>query len=457
MKIPALILAFALNFPTFANAGSGVVVIDAANGDTDIDIQAALDANPEGTTFLLKGVFHLSNPIFLEKSNITIMGDYVDDNGDERPDESDTWNTILTGDSILGFALMNRDFTPSEISNVTIKSINFELVYAVFVFPDLNYAGCPGEIPVSADHLSIENNFFETSTVRIENRTNNVSIDNNLFIPVGRPRDGHAVWLKGYAVDFDCANPVIVSDGQGNSITNNRVANGNIFTLAHQTDLKVIGNTLTGVHDFFDYKIWTWDMDNFLVAGNYIQGDSSSNGVLLNTQVNNPYFPKGKNRKVAIRNNDFVDTLVGIWANGGLQKSTIKHNVMIQSGDFSPAGIAGILIADINPVTQPQVGASSKVLIANNHIADFGETGIGLNGETTGVKIVNNSFSNVFASADIVLAGEDLLFGTGTAMCPAHGNTVIATDFDTRVANFFSDVCGDKPNRLLGTLSSGNH
>jgi len=459
MKNRALISAVAFLFPAFAAAGPGVILIDAINGNTDVEIQVALDANPEGTTFVLKGIFNFSNPVFLEKSNITIMGDYVDNNGNGKPDETDTWNTVIAGGSPFGFMLSNRDWTPSEISNVEIKNINFELRYAVSVFPDLEYSGCPTEIPVSADHLSIENNFFETSTVLILNRTNNVSIDNNLFIPVGRPRDGHAIWLKGYAVDFDCANPVIVSEGHGNSITNNTVTNGNILTLAHQTDLKVVGNTLTGSLDFFDFKIWTWDMDTFLVSNNFIQGDSFTNGVLLNSRVNDPNFPDGENRKVTIRNNDFVDMLYGIWANGGLHDAKIKHNDMFQSGDFGPVGGSGLVMTDNSLPGHwgPQLGISSKVLIANNHFSDFSETGIGLNGETTGVRIVNNSFSNPDAITDVFFAPFDIYFGTGPTMCPAHGNTVIATDFETRVLDLYSDVCGAQPNRLLGTLSSKNH
>jgi hypothetical protein len=67
---------------------------------------------------------------------------------------SRTFHTVLTGESDFGFMLFNRDLTSSEISYVTIENINFELVYAVFVFPVLEYAACPGEIPVSADPSS---------------------------------------------------------------------------------------------------------------------------------------------------------------------------------------------------------------------------------------------------------------------------------------------------------------
>ena len=118
MKNRALISAVAFLFPAFAAAGPGVILIDAINGNTDVEIQVALDANPEGTTFVLKGIFNFSNPVFLEKSNITIMGDYVDNNGNGKPDETDTWNTVIAGGSPFGFMLSNRDWTPSEISSM---------------------------------------------------------------------------------------------------------------------------------------------------------------------------------------------------------------------------------------------------------------------------------------------------------------------------------------------------
>ncbi len=40
-------------------------------------------------------------------------------------------------------------------------------------------------------------------------------------------------------------------------------------------------------------------------------------------------------------------------------------------------------------------------------------------------------------------------------MCPASGNTIIATSFSTEVVDLSAPVCpGDAPNRLLGTLAA---
>ena len=52
-----------------------VVILNALDGNTEAEVQQALNLHPSGTTFLLTGAFNFSSPVFIEKSNITIMGD----------------------------------------------------------------------------------------------------------------------------------------------------------------------------------------------------------------------------------------------------------------------------------------------------------------------------------------------------------------------------------------------
>jgi hypothetical protein len=186
-----------------------------------------------------------------------------------------------------------------------------------------------------------------------------------------------------------------------------------------------------------------------------MQGGSTDSGILFWTRNNSPGGPATTSESVAILNNEFVDLVTGIYVAGGTEKTTIKDNSFIQSGALGQVAQLSIILTDVfqfshgGIVTHP----SSNISIKQNHMAGNAVTGVLINGDTSGIKLKNNSYNSPHAMfGDVVLADEDVLFGWGDILCPAHTNKVIADeDFPAVVLNGYSSRCeGSSPNKVKG-------
>jgi len=165
--------------------------------------------------------------------------------------------------------------------------------------------------------------------------------------------------------------------------------------------------------------------------------------------VPNPLWPVDFTDHLDIRDNTVINVQIPVLILGGLEQSSIRNNVIVGPGLF---GIALLDNADGLWGPGQQNHPSSNFAVANNQIDDQLVAGVLLNGDTSGVSVVNNTFGGpVPVMADVVLAGGDILFGYPT--CPAHDNTVIATNFSATVVDQYVVGCDGGPNEHLGLLN----
>jgi hypothetical protein len=220
--------------PALANKAEPVI-IDAADGGTEVEVQAALDANPENTSFLLLGNFAFSAAVHIEKSGTRIIGDWVDTNGDGKPDPGDDWNTVINAiPNMYGFSeafiLMPTDELGSEgydvedveVSGLHISGFNWTL--SQHFFASWDQPGCRTEaLPYRLSGMRAANNWIEGGGMYINRRVEEATIDNNLFtLFEGNEMFRHAVEMRGLEWS-ECGMPFSLDDpGQeGLTITNN--------------------------------------------------------------------------------------------------------------------------------------------------------------------------------------------------------------------------------------------
>lgn len=447
----------ALSLLMSSGAIADVVIINASNGNTEAEVQQAVDLHPPGTTFLLTGTFNFSFPVFIEKSNITILGDMIDD-GNGSPGPEDTWNTVIEGQlAAFEFSPKGGAVWPYEVNDVTISGINFKLSFATgngFATP------APGNCELATEQyrlsgVKFENNWVQGGGLFFLQNTNELSIDNNHFSSL-QDIFVNPVTLLGWTTFFDCQY-VTQHD---HSITNNTFdSRSNIYS-GIGSGLTIVGNRMIGLPAGSGDRITLFQHQDVVVSDNYFEGDSTNTGILIFSNNLSP-FPGDFSKRVIIKDNILLDMGAGITVFGGLEDSKILRNQIIQSGAFSPVGETGINIFDnASPWWPSFTNHSRNFDITNNHIADALVWGIGLNGDTSGVRMVNNSFDNPSPIwGDIALWFFDAIFGTGPAMCAAHGNKVITTNFSTEVLDGYQLVppvgeCAKlPPNKTVGTLN----
>lgn len=450
-KVAVFLAPYLLSAMAFA----GVVIIDANDGNSEVEVQQSLNANPSGTTFLLKGAFNFSAPVFVEKSDITILGDMVDD-GNGKPGPEDTWNTVISGPFFVAFefAPFNWGPGPYDVSNVTIAGINFKLPIAA---GNAGISSSPGNCEVAINQyrlnrIQFENNFVQGGGIFLRHNANGITIDSNRFAPLDGAQYFDPVRMNGATPFFDCFYVI----QNNNSITNNTFDRTTNIYIGINSGLRIIGNRMIGLPYGDGDRITLYQNQDVVVSDNYLEGDSTNTGILIFSNNLSP-FPGEFSKRVSIKDNILVDMRVGVYVFGGLEDSTIKRNQIIQSKTINPFGDFGIYLVDNSSPWWPLLNNSSENFdITNNHIADSFIAGIVLNGETTGVRMVNNTFDNPpFALSDIALAPFDVFFGTGPAMCPAYGNKIITTNFSTRVLDGYQlGVCQElAPNEKVGTLN----
>ena len=451
------------------------VIIDAADGGTEVEVQAALDANPENTSFLLLGNFAFSAAVHIEKSGTRIIGDWVDTNGDGKPDPGDDWNTVINAiPNMYGFSeafiLMPTDELGSEgydVEDVEVSGLHisgFNWTVSQHFFASWDQPGCrTEELPYRLSGMRVANNWIEGGGMYINRRVEEATIDNNLFtLFEGNEMFRHAVEMRGLEWS-ECGMPFSVDDpGQeGLTITNNVFVDGRDISVGTQNDLRITRNTMTGTTPYGDpagrssYKIWISQASGAEISDNVFEGGPTDHGINFWSRTNVPVGPDTTSDSVSILDNLFIDTNVGIGIGGGTHKTTIKGNTFTRSGTQGPVGLVSVAVLDVyvfghgGEVDNP----SSNVSIAHNHIAGGGVAGVVLNGGTTGVDIKHNSYDNPYSlSGDVLLAPEDIVFGKGDTVCPAHGNKVVSDlPLVAVVVDGYSDRCaGSKPNKLQG-------
>jgi len=451
-----------------------VVVVDADLGSGDDEqVQAALDDNPEGTTFLLKGTFWFDEPVWVEKSHTSILGDYIDENGDRRTDVGDTWNTMIDGPFPEAFPnndtfiLGGKNFTKlaQPLANVTIAGIDFKKSFAVRALNYVIPAGLPTcgpeEYPAGSDRIVIENNrasgqSFESFTllgVSHSTVNNNLFLNESFFGDLGYVSD--AITLSGVSQVEGC--PPDHPYGKGNAIMDNSFPNDLHFATVWQEDVRITGNIIIMNHDGSStpnsLAIILRGTNGGVVANNYIESTDSEIkfGIAVDSRVPYPGLPFDYTDHLDIRGNTVINVQISVLALGGLEQSSIRGNKFIGPGLF---GIALLDNADGFWGPGQQNHPSSNFTVSNNQIDDQLVAGVLLNGNTSGVSVVNNTFGGpVPPFADILLAGGDILFGNET--CPAHDNTVIATNFSTTVDDQYRYVagCDGGPNEHLGVFN----
>jgi hypothetical protein len=468
IQYSAAFLFFFLSNAAFAN----VVVVDAALGTGDDEqVQAALDSNPKGTTFLLKGTFWFYGPVWVEKSNTTILGDYIDENRDRRTDAGDTWNTVIDGPFPATFPdndtfiLGGRDFTalPEPLANVTIAGIDFRKYRAVwasnYVIPDGPPACGPEEYPAGSDRILIENNRASGESFEsfILLGSNHSTVNNNLFVNESFLADlgfvSDAIAVSGVSQLEGC--PPAFLYGKGNAITDNSFPNDLHFATVWQENVRITGNTIIMNHDGSitpnSLAIILRATNGGVVANNYIESTDPDIkfGIAIDSRVPYPGRPFDFTDHLDIRDNTIINVQIPILTLGGLEQSSIRGNTIIGPGVF---GIA--LLDNANGFWGPgqQNHPSSNFTVSNNHIDDQFLAGVLLNGDTSGVSVVNNAFGGPAPLiGDIFLSGGDFLFGEPT--CPAHDNEIIATNFATTVVDQYVAGCEGGPNEHLGVFN----
>ena len=279
-KVAVFLASYLLSVTAFAD----VVIIDAKDGNSEVEVQQSLNANPSGTTFLLKGSFNFSAPVFVEKSDITILGDMVDD-GDGKPGPGDTWNTVISGPFFVAFefAPFNWGPGPYDVSNVTITGINFKLPLAA---GNGGIAPSPGNCEMAVNQYSLsriqfENNFVQGGGVNLLHNTNGISIDNNHFAPLDGAQYANPVTIRGWTSFFDCLY-VIQKD---NSITNNTFDRTTNIYSGINSGLRIIGNRMIGLPYGDGDRITLFQHQDVVVSDNYFEGDSTNTYIkLLNTE-----------------------------------------------------------------------------------------------------------------------------------------------------------------------------
>lgn len=471
MKTLQLITALlvAATFPAIAKNSSPPVVIDAAFGNTDVEVQAALDANPEGTTFVLTGAFVFSDHVHVEKSGTRILGDWEDSNANGKPDEADAWITTITAiPNAFGLseafllvptdevAAADYDVRDIEISGIHFFGINFPVAALPFSHPD--QIGCRIEpLPYHLENVRLQGNWLEGGGFWIYRDTSRVHIDNNLFtLFQGNELFRHAIEMRGLSY-VGCDEDIrLAAPGQRHTtISNNIFRSARDISVGTQFNLLVSGNVMTGTRWVGDYKVWISQASGALIRDNLFQGGPADFGVNFWTRSNWPDAPDTTSDAVSIIDNQFIDTAIGVGVFGGTEKTTIEGNTFSQSGAFGPAGFVPIGVTDVFRFAWGGIVAetSRNVVIKHNDIGGAGLVGVLVNGGTTGVAIKNNAYDNPYAQlGDVYLAGEDVLNGFGDLLCPANGNKVISDlPLSAVVVNEYTDRCpDDPPNKLQG-------
>ena len=446
------------------------VIIDAADGNTEVEVQAALDAHPPGTTFLMRGTFYFSGHVHIEKSGTRILGAWEDTNHDGKPDEGDAWHTTIHAlpNSINlaeAFSLMPRDEVSSggyqvkelEISGIHLAGFNRPVV--VFAGPSYDQDGCRDTpLPYELDKVLLANNWVEGGAFWIYRRTDRVTIHNNHFtLFANQELEAHAIEMRGLSVagcDMEFELDLVFQDRL--TITDNVFTGARDISVGFQRDLRIEGNVFSGNQpgDLATNRLWISQASKALVKNNRFHGEDLNGAVWFWTRSNWSGVPGITSDEFHFIDNHFIDSPYGITILGGTDNTAIKGNRFEQSGDFGPFSITPIRVSDIviiggELMTRP----SHKLEITNNHIADAIITGVLLNGQTSGVTIENNQFDNPLAEfGDVALADEDVLFGYGDALCPAFGNQVLASKSQPAVViNGYSERCeAGQPNTLKG-------
>jgi hypothetical protein len=247
--------------------------------------------------------------------------------------------------------------------------------------------------------------------------------------------------------------PQIFPYGKGNAITNNTFLNDAHFATVWQENITITGNTII----MGNLGIWPNSLaiilrgtKGGLVADNYIETilPTVGLGIAVDSRVPYPGRPFEYTERLHIRDNTIVNVGNPIITLGGLSASSISGNVIHGPGLF---GIAVLDNADGLWGTGQQSYPSSNLTVMNNQIDDQIVASVLLNGETSGVSVVNNIFgSQEPLLADYLLSATDMLFGY--PMCPAYDNTVIATNFSTTLIDQYFE-CEGGPNDHLGVFN----
>nr|BBD50160.1 hypothetical protein [Haliea sp. ETY-M] len=454
-----------------ATAAPPEVLIDAANGNSHADVQHVLDAYPKNTTFRLVGEFAFGDHVHVEKSGTRLLGDWVDTNGNGRPDETDTWNTtIRIADGvpfIEGFKLLPRDEVNStgyDVRNVEITGMHFSGVnvpLAAPPFPSGDQAGCRAEpLPYLLSNASFTDNWVEGGGIFVYREVRDMDISNNRFTQFQSQQIlAHAVEMKGWTLS-ECGMPFGAS-WQGQSdlrIVDNVFTEGRDISVGFQHQITVAGNEFSGSEPG-SFKLWMEVTDNARISDNRFEGGPGSYGILLWALSREGFVPTSDStRRVDITGNAFVDVDMGVATVGGIDNSNIRNNSFALNGNPTPFEGSGIVLMDTMETYLGRPGLPSFVSsrpsrgvnISRNQIDGAGFAGVLLNGTTTGVTINDNSLSNPAALfGDVYLAPNDVVLGLPEADCPAHGNRVSGLDGDDIVTDGYDAVCpSTKPNTV---------
>ena len=279
----------------------------------------------------------------------------------------------------------------------------------------------PEEYPPGFDRILIENNrasgqSFISFTL---NGVSHSSVNDNLFLnesflgAAGSLNDG--IIINGISIIGGCQ--FIIPYGKGNSINNNSFPNDLHFVTVSQEDIRITGNTMIMKNNGIapnSLAIALRGTNGGVVTNNYIESTvpAVGMGIYTDSRVPAPPWPFDYTNNLNIRDNTIVNVGIGIVAFGGLEKSSISGNTISGSGVF---GIAVLDNADGLYGAGQQNNPSSNFTLSKNAINAQNVAGILLNGDTSGVSVVNNTFGDSDSVlVDIVLADTDLLYGIPT-------------------------------------------
>jgi len=436
-------------------AGAAIVEIDAAYGNTDVDVQAALDAHLPGTTFILKGTFNFFETVFIEKSGTSILGEWVDD-GDGIATPGDTWNTVIDGNSFVAFEILPGVGSPKagKISDISISGIRFSngrvfpngfrVGNAIrgFAIGTDNSVGCEDEKHIF--NVSVSQNYFEGSGVFFAGNVDHTTIEKSFFGRLNGESYINPITLFGSSSP-EC-DVQLKKLAQGNSITDNIFdSRSNVYS-GFNIGLRISGNRMFGPTGSEPQKITLFEQQDALVSDNFIAGQFSGSAIEIFSR-NVESGPGNFSSFLTIKNNELVNWVTGIFVYGPLRHSKVN-------GNYIHRVLQGIVLVDnASPKNPVLVGQSDDVEVKNNHFEEFLVTGILVNADTSGIRMVNNSFDGASIYGDVLLAPLDVIWWS-PGMCPASGNTIIGNQLTTEVVTFGVPVCeGDDPNRLLGNAS----
>ena len=339
-------------------------VIVAADGSGDYtDIQQGINALPSsgGLVFIKNGTYNISNPIVIDKSNVTLQGagfstiiqlnNGVNDSAIKVGDGSNSYSKIVLRD----FKVDGNKANNSYASNIYVRS-NCSDVTITGVW-SYNSNGPGINIDSGSDHCNIFGCIIENT----DSHGINCYAANYLTIQGCKLLNTALSYGAGIEIDSAIEFSII-----GNRLlwTQRAVNSSGIMTYGYMSNAKkgiIANNIIEGCDNGLNLAVYMGTNERTIVSGNYIK-DVYNLGISVLSQ-----------------NSNIVGNIIESPDGDGIQISTQK--VIVSGNQISDTGKSGIVCYSPDVIIQGNVlekiqlygiffRATENVLIAGNRIYD---------------------------------------------------------------------------------------